>query len=200
MDPRPDLEPSQQQLRERYDYHPDGYLTLRYKRGPRSEGERVGSLHKHGYYQTHWNKRAIKIHRLIYIWHHGEITGIIDHIDRDKLNNKIENLRDVDKATNCQNNWRTVKNGFFSDNWYYAHNLPCPPEVRAHKNAKAKKVKRIRKRVELTQEQKDRNRRLRAIRRRDQHANETQEERDERNRKRREARARKKRIDRQRRT
>ena len=40
-------------------------------------------------------------HRLIYIYHFGNFKGTIDHIDRNKKNNKIENLR---VATRTQNN------------------------------------------------------------------------------------------------
>ena len=44
-------------------------------------------------------------HRIIYQLHYGDLTtqDAIDHIDRNKLNNKIENLRKADVYLNNQN-------------------------------------------------------------------------------------------------
>jgi hypothetical protein len=43
------------------------------------------------------------LHRMIYLWNHGELPEIIDHIDGDRLNNRIENLRSVTQQQNCLN-------------------------------------------------------------------------------------------------
>lgn len=39
-------------------------------------------------------------HHIIYLWHHGFIPDIVDHIDCDALNNRIENLRDATVSDN----------------------------------------------------------------------------------------------------
>ena len=65
---------------------------------------RKNSLNKCGYYQINLNKKTYSIHKLVYqIYNPNEdLKGYdIGHIDRDKLNNKIENLR---KATRSDNN------------------------------------------------------------------------------------------------
>ena len=43
------------------------------------------------------------MHRLIYLFHHGVLPKIIDHIDNDRTNNKIENLREATQQQNCLN-------------------------------------------------------------------------------------------------
>tara|TARA_R110000772_G_C13163907_1_gene426248 strand:+ start:195 stop:680 length:486 start_codon:yes stop_codon:yes gene_type:complete len=65
---------------------------------------RKNSLNNYGYYQVNLNKKTYFIHKLVYqIYNPNEdLEGYdIDHIDRDKLNNKIENLR---RATRSDNN------------------------------------------------------------------------------------------------
>lgn len=51
------------------------------------------------------NGKYLLIHRAVWIYHNGEIPDnmFIDHIDCDKTNNRIENLRLVSKAQNAFN-------------------------------------------------------------------------------------------------
>lgn len=42
-------------------------------------------------------------HRIIFALHHGYFPVIVDHINGDTYDNRIENLRDVDRAGNMQN-------------------------------------------------------------------------------------------------
>lgn len=71
----------------------------------------VGWINNSGYLQCEVQGVAFMLHRIIYEMHHGGIPlGMqIDHIDRNPLNNKIENLR---LATQNQNqiNSRVPKN------------------------------------------------------------------------------------------
>jgi len=67
-------------------------------------------IHHDGYYEIKLSKnnkqKIFKLHRLVYELHFGIIPEkmCIDHIDNNKQNNNIENLR---LATNQQNQWNT---------------------------------------------------------------------------------------------
>lgn len=96
-------------LREMFEYHPDGYLVRRKDdkrgRGRRGKGERVGCINKgSGYYQVGIGLERYQVHRVIYAMHHTiDDTKMIDHIDGDRGNNRIENLRQVNMTENLLN-------------------------------------------------------------------------------------------------
>lgn len=48
-----------------------------------------------------FGRKLYKASRLIFLYHHGYLPSQVDHIDRDALNDKIENLR---AATHSENN------------------------------------------------------------------------------------------------
>ena len=79
-------------------------------RGSKKAGSKAGSLNQNGYLIVQVNKRLCYLHRLAWVlYHREELTPdeIIDHIDGDKTNNRIDNLR---KVTHSENNLnRTYK-------------------------------------------------------------------------------------------
>ena len=77
----------------------------------------IGSLHKlTGYYRIKLNTKFYLIHRVMgYAFLGLDIdnpTQIIDHIDRNKTNNNVVNLRIVTKQ---QNEWNTNSKGYCWD-------------------------------------------------------------------------------------
>ena len=66
-------------------------------------GDMAGSLRKNGYYRVKINSKEYYNHQIIYLYYHGHIPKMIDHIDNDPSNNKIENLREVTKSQNGMN-------------------------------------------------------------------------------------------------
>ena len=93
-------QPTQEQLKKLFNYHEDGYLVWAVNRKRAKIGDKAGILHLNGYYRTGINGKLYCNHRLIYIFHYGIVPKFIDHIDGNKTNNKINNLR---PATNKQN-------------------------------------------------------------------------------------------------
>lgn len=89
-----------------FDYHEEGYLTWT-SACPRVDrrGMRAGQLSvSSGYWDVMIYGRSYKLHRVIFLWHHGYMPEeVVDHEDRNRDNNKISNLRDVSKTCNNRN-------------------------------------------------------------------------------------------------
>ena len=66
-------------------------------------GTTAGRLARDGYRQIHLVSMMVSVHRLIYYMHTGSFPAVIDHIDGDTGNNKIENLRPATVSKNSMN-------------------------------------------------------------------------------------------------
>lgn len=55
------------------------------------------------YLRTTVSGRSYYLHRLVWIYHYGEAPEMIDHIDGNPGNNRIENLRECTNASNQYN-------------------------------------------------------------------------------------------------
>lgn len=93
-------------LRDMLDYDPcTGIFT--WKKPPSRKyrvGSRAGGLSSFGYRMICLHYRRYQEHRLAWLYVHGVWpTHEIDHIDRNKTNNAIANLRDVPREVNMWN-------------------------------------------------------------------------------------------------
>lgn len=69
-------------------------------------GEMAGAIGTKGYYAIRIANTTINAHRLVWAMHYQEEPpAVIDHINRDKTDNRIENLRALTHLENVQN-WR----------------------------------------------------------------------------------------------
>jgi len=90
-----------ERMRKAYDYNSEtGEITSKTKR----DGRSIGHI-KSGYLCMTIDKKQYKVHRICWAIHHGEDPGEldIDHIDRDRTNNRISNLRLVTGKQNRHN-------------------------------------------------------------------------------------------------
>jgi hypothetical protein len=69
----------------------------------RKTGKKAGTLHHTGYIQVCVNKKLHNAHRLMFMLHHGWVPEVIDHVDGNRANNKIDNLRTATWSQNLQN-------------------------------------------------------------------------------------------------
>lgn len=72
------------------------------------EGKVLGTINSAGYLEINFSlkdgtRHKMLVHRLIYYMHWGNLPSYLDHINRDKLDNRIENLRPCDKSLNAYN-------------------------------------------------------------------------------------------------
>ena len=91
-------------LKELFDYDPEtGWFTNRYSRGRAKAGEIAGAYTGHGYWRIIINYKKYYVHHLAWLYVYGEWPDEIDHIDGDRGNNAISNLRLATRSQNCFN-------------------------------------------------------------------------------------------------
>jgi hypothetical protein len=94
---------TQERVRELFDYS-DGNLIRRKSVQSRSmAGTVAGCLSDRGRYIVSVDYRRYKLHRVIWLWHFGQLPEEIDHIDGNPSNNRIENMRAADRLSNMKN-------------------------------------------------------------------------------------------------
>lgn len=99
------------ELRKHFQYRKDGALIALAASSNRKKGAILyGTPHASGYLLTCFKGRMQRHHKMVWILNHGAIRrGFeLDHINRNKKDNRIENLR---LCTKSQNAFNTVRCG-----------------------------------------------------------------------------------------
>jgi hypothetical protein len=90
----------------------DGVLYWKEDRGSQKcKGNPVGCVNS-GYIKLRVRELggSIGAHRVIFAIHHGYFPKEVDHINGNKLDNRIENLREVSRTQNRLNTGKTCRN------------------------------------------------------------------------------------------
>ena len=118
---KPTPTPDQDYLQGRYDYDPsDKTFPLVFREGGfgRRKGQRPGSMgiqaHRSNYRWTSFRisdkdyfgnsyQHSWSVSRIVWKYHYGvEPKGVIDHINGDSTDNRIENLQDITQGENLR--------------------------------------------------------------------------------------------------
>jgi len=111
-------------------YHNDGYLIWKPRANNPSWSKRYAGtvagtdILKNNrsntkYRNINYQKKRYGVHRIIWFMHHGTWPEEIDHIDRNGLNNKIENLRNGTHQDNMKNLDMTKIHGIRHNGYSY---------------------------------------------------------------------------------
>jgi hypothetical protein len=104
-------------LIDRFEYR-DGMLFYKKTVGMMKGGSKVGTMNN-GYIRTLINRKGHLVHRIIFMMHHGFLPEFLDHIDGNRTNNLIDNLRPATSSQNGLNRGKLRSNtsGYTGVTW-----------------------------------------------------------------------------------
>ena len=112
----------------KYDENSKSGLRWNISKGAVKKNSVAGTLHCKGYWQISIDKKLYLAHRIVAILNGWILTPeqIVDHIDNDRSNNRINNLRIATQAENMRNKVRNQKRLFpvgvsFRKGYFIAH-------------------------------------------------------------------------------
>ena len=123
---------TQARVRELYNF--DGAHLLRSSnRNGQLKGTEPGFLATGGYKQISVDGNIYMYHHIVWLWETGSLPELeLDHIDQDKTNNSISNLRECNATINCQNRPLRLDNKS-GTNGVYSHRNKWKAMIRVNK-------------------------------------------------------------------
>lgn len=103
---------TQEKVKELFEYKDDGSLVRRIRTSSGTpSGTVVGTVNTDGYLRVCIDGRLYSCHRIIWLYHYGYFPeNNIDHINRIRDDNRIENLREVSISCNSRNTGNRTTN------------------------------------------------------------------------------------------
>lgn len=113
---------TQQLVAEYFEYH-NGKLLWKKVAHPNKHnliGQEAGSIHPTGYRYVTWLNKSHKVHRLIFMLHYGYLPSEVDHINNNRSDNRLENLRPANRSQNQCNRFALSSNtsGYPGVSWH----------------------------------------------------------------------------------
>jgi len=112
---------TQKYLKELLYYNPDtGIFTWKENRRRVKKGDVAGGFGEDGYIQICIDRFTYRGHQLAWLYHYGEYPcGYVDHINHNRSDNSISNLRCVTAAENGKNRGKQSNNksGYVGVHW-----------------------------------------------------------------------------------
>jgi len=89
-----------------------GILTNSKTRGSKAlKGKESGTLHYSGYLQVCFQRKIFRAHRIGWLLYYGKWPiNLVDHINRIRTDNRIENLREATSSENLSNTEKRANN------------------------------------------------------------------------------------------
>ena len=83
-------------------------------------GQQAGWKNADGYYKIKINNVIYALHRVIFYYHSGFMPKVVDHINQNKSDNRIENLRATNQSWNTIYSKKNTKNtsGYKNISWH----------------------------------------------------------------------------------
>ena len=129
-----------ERLRELLDYNPDtGVFRWKLATAHRTKvGEVAGTKTPDGYIRIQIDRKIYRAHRLAWFYVHGVWpNNFIDHIDRNRANNWLSNLRDVTASQNMRNcGLRRTNTSGHKGVSYWAHRKLWAAQIRLNNKNK----------------------------------------------------------------
>jgi|688.fasta_scaffold917170_2 hypothetical protein len=99
-----------------------GELTWKVRKGTRALiGSVAGTLDNTGYIHITIDKKVYQYHRIIWMYVYGKFPSeFLDHINNDKTDNRLQNLREATRAQNALNRGKQSNNatGYIGVYWH----------------------------------------------------------------------------------
>ena len=85
-------------------------------------GKNAGNLNEHGYVQIRLNRKNFLVHRIIWAIEKGFESAMIDHINGNRSDNRIENLKHSNPRLNSNNLKRHREGKLVGATWVKSYN------------------------------------------------------------------------------
>ena len=104
-----------QEIKRLFKYRADGVFVRKVDVGEFGRNGKAGDVVRgtfrpDGYFQVSINSERILFHRAVFFWHKGYWPKYIDHVNRVKSDNRIQNLRECEAFENSRNTGLSSKN------------------------------------------------------------------------------------------